>query len=503
MIKELKLKEFRAIKEIKLENLSHVNVLCGKNNAGKTTIVEAICDNKACSPGVRIKDEHVSLLVKAFEPIANNFSSPSPNMSIPWFRNKLKEKLDKVVFADEIVGIQLLWNDDFGKVSHYGNNVFKFDAILSRFLNNETKEFRPVLISPNRMLATTSPLDLVNKSAGQTENNRILNRLFFLSTQDNKSQEFKIIENIRQSFQEVTGGFKFHISIKGDKLVIQFQNASGDWIDADASGLGLRHILIILSYLLDSEHSLILVEEPENHLHPDMQRRLLRLFSKIDNKQLFLTTHSNIFLDSTYVDKAFYVEFKDGEIRCYDKTSRTSMLTNLGYSAVDNLVADLIIFTEGVLDIPVINEICDKLGFSHKFSIKLYPLMGDIMHHLDLSLFTERSKVMAIVDSDPKSGHIRKEFIDKCKENNISVTKLERCAIENYFSLRAIRAVYLYQQIPSEVTTLDNNKKVSEQLGFSVKTKSKEIAKEMTLEEFEGTDLLEFCRNVNKVLIAE
>jgi hypothetical protein len=232
-----------------------------------------------------------------------------------------------------------------------------------------------------------------------------------------------------------------------------------------------------------------------------MQRRLLKYFSNIKDKQLFLTTHSNIFLDSTYVDKVFFVEFKEGEVKCSDATSRTSILTNLGYSVVDNLVSDLIIFTEGVLDIPVMREICNKLGFLHQFSIKFYPLGGDIMHHLDLSLFTEKSKVMAIVDADPGSQPIRDEFIEKCCINKISVEKLQKYSIENYFSIRAIRKIYPYEKIPNSLTELSPTTKVKEQLGFSVKSKSREIAQEMTLSEFDGTDLLEFCKNIHKTCL--
>jgi hypothetical protein len=44
---------------------------------------------------------------------------------------------------------------------------------------------------------------------------------------------------------------------------------------------------------------------------------------------------------------------------------------------------------------------------------------------------------------------------------------------------------------------------VKEQLGFSAKSKNREIAQEMTLEEFQGTDLLDFCKNILTILNKE
>ncbi|MDD5173298.1 MAG: AAA family ATPase [Candidatus Omnitrophica bacterium] len=503
MINALKLKNYRGIKEIKLEELGHINVICGKNSSGKTSLVEAICNPSNCIFGMKVSEqEHINEIETTFEIMAKRYTTPNPGRTIPWFKNKIKELINQTVFIDGLDSIQQRWGNEFHKWINHGADTFKFSEIIKIAINKHSGNFKPILIPPKRVFDTRSTISNLDPSIS-SENTRILNRLFELGTQDDKSPEYKLIETIRVAFREISSGCEFHTSLKGKHVVIKFKNGQGDWIDADASGLGLREVLVILSYLLDSDYSMILIEEPENHLHPDMQRRLLQFFTKVKDKQLFLTTHSNIFLDSAYIDKAFYLEFKNGEVTCSDETSRTNILTNLGYSTVDNLVSDLIVFTEGVLDIPVIREICSKLGFLHQFSIKLYPLGGDIMHHLDLSVFTEKSKVMAIVDSDPGSQVIRNEFVDKCHANNIPVTKLEKYSTENYFSIRAIKAIYPHQQIPATITILNPKVKVKTQLGFSVKSKSREIAKEMSLEEFKDTDLLEFCKSIHKICLDE
>ena len=42
MMKEIKLKTYKGIKEVSVTSLGHINVICGKNNSGKSSILEAI-----------------------------------------------------------------------------------------------------------------------------------------------------------------------------------------------------------------------------------------------------------------------------------------------------------------------------------------------------------------------------------------------------------------------------------------------------------------------------
>jgi len=121
------------------------------------------------------------------------------------------------------------------------------------------------------------------------------------------------------------------------------------------------------------------------------------------------------------------------------------------------------------------------------------------MHHVDLSVFVEKSKVFAVVDSDPKSASVREKFSEKCQSNNISLCKLQRYSIENYFSIEAIKKIYP-NPIPEDLIRIDPKSRVEDQLGFSVKKLGWQIVREMELSEFEGTDLLLFCDEIGKAL---
>ena len=252
--------------------------------------------------------------------------------------------------------------------------------------------------------------------------------------------------------------------------------------------------MILLFFAISNKYELLLIEEPESHLHPEMQRKLLAFLAERPDKQYVIATHSNVFLDSAYVDRVFQTKYEQS-ISIEDQTTRAALLSDLGYQVTDNLVSDAVILVEGPTDVPAIETFLIKMGAYPKYQIKFWPLGGDIMDQVDLGVFVEAYKLFALVDQDPKSGPIRARFVAKCDELKVPVCRLERYALENYFPLNVIREVY-GAQVPVGLTVLDPSKSVGDQLGFEIKKRTRSLAQKTKLEELEGTDLLRFLRQV-------
>jgi hypothetical protein len=193
----------------------------------------------------------------------------------------------------------------------------------------------------------------------------------------------------------------------------------------------------------------------------------LYYLAKHTEKQYFISTHSNIFLDSVITD---------------------------------NLVSDLIVLTEGPYDRPVLIDFLLKMDLYNRFNIKFWPLGGDIMDKLDLSVFSELYNIVALVDKDPGSTKTRNKFMKNCKGYGIKVHRLERYALENYFTLSALRQVFR-DRIPKDLTSLDPDKKLEDQIGLNPRKKNKEIASKMSIEDIENTDLYSFFKNVESILL--
>ena len=120
------------------------------------------------------------------------------------------------------------------------------------------------------------------------------------------------------------------------------------------------------------------------------------------------------------------------------------------------------------------------------------------MDQIDLEVLDSAYELIALLDKDPGSSVVRKRFEEKCKQRNIPVKILSRYAIENYFSLSALKAVF-GANVPAQLTSIDPNKKLEDQLGFNPKKSNRKIVREMGLKDIEGTDLADFFGEVRKV----
>ncbi|MFC2027958.1 AAA family ATPase [Chloroflexota bacterium] len=441
------------------------------------------------------------MLEEIFTPHTKRWSNPNPNISLDWFRNYISklQQSNTVWFSDEIGYISRGFIDDMKKHPHlmkHNTDVFPFKEFIPSYFTEDNEEYKPILLPTQRTLEAKNLIQF-NQSI-KPSGIGLLNRLFYLKNQDIESDEYTTFLKIYKAFNEITD-HKFNIiPNEANEITIYFQREGRGWIESGSCGQGLSDILVIVSFVLDFDYNFILIEEPESHVHPDMQRKLLHFLHKNTNKQFLLTTHSNIFLDSAIINKVFLSTFND-TVEIDEATSRSNILFELGYSVTDNLVSDLTILVEGPKDVPIIEEFLIKMSLHEQYDIKIWPLGGDIMDQLDLSVFAQNYNILALVDKDPGSERIRKNFLANCKEYNIPVTKLKKYAIENYFSLAALKKVF-GTQIPDSITSIDPDTKLRDQIRIDVKKNNKHISQAMELDDIKDTDLFKFFVKVQKTL---
>lgn len=476
----------KGLAQTHLSGLLRVNIFSGPNDSGKSTVLEALSTPELSRFGYTNGALPLDRLARELEKLKTRQGA------------RVARSGDWLAILREAANTRPVWfAGTYAELSNavrncINNRPFPKDFEQAKLLESFKSTFPEIVksqhVAAKRRLETTGTWGKSDSTA--TQGAGVLQALASLKNSRRDSDEFARFMTITTAFKEISGGYHFDLTVQDASVELHFSRDDTKWFQAEHCGLGLQDVLLLLYYCTIPGIEILAIEEPESHLHPDIQRRLLRHFEQLAGPQIFLSTHSNVFLSGASA-RVFATRYQDEHVHVADVTSRAYALADLGYSVSDNLTADAVVLVEGPSDVPVIEEFCSKIGISSKRLIRTWPLGGDIMGQLNLEVFTSAYRTFALVDNDPKSGAVRRAFEKKCAENNIPVTRLSRYAIENYFSLAALRSVF-GSQVADQVTSLDANLPIDQQLGFSPKRQNRAVARTMTLAEIEGTDLRAF-----------
>lgn len=207
------------------------------------------------------------------------------------------------------------------------------------------------------------------------------------------------------------------------------------------NGSGIREALRLI---LDTEFEkpdMLLVEEPEIHLHPALETSIMSYLREISHRiQVFITTHSTNFLDTGNFQNVFLVQ-KGISTTVSPLTlaeAEEKLPSELGIRLSSLFMYDQILFVEGPSDEQIIREFARTLNINlGQLNVGFIQMRGvrNLGHYAAAEVVTfltkRQVKLYFVVDSDEsKSIHfsrLRDEF-----GTNARIHILKKREIENY-----------------------------------------------------------------------
>lgn len=258
------------------------------------------------------------------------------------------------------------------------------------------------------------------------------------NTSDNLNQlDFipEISETVKNKNKEIAGNhFTFPVSLGfitnndnevWSQLKLFFNPKTGKNIPLNVLGLGQKNLLylsLFLSRLIneqdDNEINILLIEEPEAHLHPQLQKILFSNLSGLLNTQVFMSSHST-YLASDCDYKNLNILFKNTEsvVKSFSpfikesvdkKVKREQLLLKryLDATRSELFFSSAVVFVEGVAEQFIIPAIAKQLYCINltEYNISVIPIHSRFFDPF-LKLFqTGKLEITAcaIIDGDSK-----------------------------------------------------------------------------------------------------
>jgi hypothetical protein len=203
-------------------------------------------------------------------------------------------------------------------------------------------------------------------------------------------------------------------------------------------GTGVHQVVILAAVATLFENTLLCVEEPEVHLHPLLQRKLIDYLARETTNQYLIATHSAHMLDHATGSAVYHLQpGPDGTRAERADTSEAlaDICFDLGYRPSDLLQANAVIWVEGPSDRLYLRHwihLLDKSLHEHiHYSIMFYG--GRLLNHLtslddaladDLIRLRRLNRHLAIVIDSDKDAQSKR--INATKRRVVNEFKAER-----------------------------------------------------------------------------
>ena len=318
MIRSIYIRNFRAFKELRLEPIGKVNIIVGRNNTGKSTLLEAIY--LACLRG------GIDILNNAsFDLIFYRRGIPFGRIFRRYdLRRDYKIILEYLFYNINEKSLEIKLNDHSYNILIMSGEELIQEVEKRRYLLSEeikyhaNYEYIEPILGLRDNLGNFLLLSYIVKRGEivtykiitpRIVKEKLYNAIFIdeytirrrgiisggLIKALRRLEMFSKV-NIHKIKKFLALTFHDVIDIEEGMFDIYFYISDDKRIPLSLLGDGVKFSLFYL-YTLSLKNFVILMEEPENHLHPGLMNEVAKLIAEgAETNQIFITTHSLEFL---------------------------------------------------------------------------------------------------------------------------------------------------------------------------------------------------------------
>lgn len=546
-ITELRIRNFKSISDMQLKNIDQALILVGKNNTGKTAILEAVQALKG--------DYAISL---------SDFREDYPNIEIEVCLDITETDLHFLHEDGAVSSYRKFdkWMEDFTRqLPSYEEGRLTFTFVANREgkfryddgFNKNNALIRALIPAVYSMDSGRSLIELQNnlfflkenEMIRQMKENRCLfdrqkpcNRCFscvgliykktpkeLSAFEASRLLDYKLYQlnldefarSMNENYHNNGGTEQLIYSMNRDMekmftVTAEYRGENQHVIrPLEQMGRGMRSIymLSLLETYAQSKSSsqgIILVEEPELFLHPQLQKTAGNILYRLSQKnQVIFTTHSANLLQNFNSRQIRQIVLNDaGDSMALRKTNLSRILEDLGYSAADIMNVDFVFIVEGKQDksrLPLLlrkyyKEIYDEKGRLSRVSIITTNSCTNIRTYANLKYMNQiylKENFLMIRDGDGKdAGELTRQLCNYYAERNRTDTdRLPRVTRDNILILRyySFENYFLNPEIMVKIGVLKNTEDFYHILLDKWQDYLKDIRSGRALREIIGQDL--------------
>lgn len=331
-IRSFDIQRFKGLESVRVEGCGSINAIVGKNNSGKSSVLHAL--------------DMAGLALSL-----NRWDLFQPKLEIKDLFADVGQFALSLTFENGST-IALKANPDFGPTfspqpaaEQRIKTVLVLPDVAGGMLRRRHHTPRNIIDNvDNRNFSEINALEI----------------LYAIKFYAHRSERGLTVASYTALLEEIKRYFPDIDEVQSDRteqdIATLTYSEYGRQLDILYSGTGLRHFLDVLLKTTVSGANVVLLDEPELGLHPDLQRRFVEYLARLAHDkeiQFFLATHSQVLLN--YADSIVYYRIVNTrgarQLLRVERNAIETLLSDLGLRPSDVLNQDICILVEGASDV--------------------------------------------------------------------------------------------------------------------------------------------------------